>query len=70
MSRRLQIRVAPDGSITAETLGYTGQECLDAIGVLEDLLDATTTSSRFTAGYTAGDTVLTSENDDELHTHS
>jgi hypothetical protein len=46
--------VAADGTVTAETRGVHGPGCLDYIAVLEDLLDATTVSSAFTADYTRG----------------
>lgn len=45
------VRVAPDGTISAGTVGMKGPKCLDYIAVLEDLLDATTASSAFTAEY-------------------
>ncbi|GIF63514.1 hypothetical protein Ais01nite_15490 [Asanoa ishikariensis] len=54
--------VAPDGTVTAETHGIHGTDCLDYIAVLEDLLDATTVSSAHTADYTrARATVETTE---------
>ena len=45
------VTVAPDGAVTAETRGIKGKACLDYIAVLEDLLEATTTSSAFTEEY-------------------
>lgn len=51
-SKQLLIQVRPDGTVHAETLGMTGEECLDYIAVLEDLLDAETTASSYTAAYT------------------
>lgn len=53
MSARKQLRVsvARDGTVAAETLGFAGPECLDQIAVLEDLLDALSVSSSFTADY-------------------
>lgn len=49
MQKQLIVTLRPDGSVAAETLGMTGDECLDYISALEDLLDATTTSSSYTA---------------------
>ena len=40
------VRVAPDGTISAETTGIKGAKCLDYINLLEDLLDAQTTKQR------------------------
>lgn len=45
------VRVAPDGTIAAETKGIKGSRCLDYINVLEGLLDAQTTNSAFTPEY-------------------
>lgn len=52
MQRRLQINVDSDGNIKAETLGIHGPKCLDYVAVLEDLLDAQSVESKFTADYT------------------
>ena len=49
--RALKVSVAPDGTITAETIGFTGSTCLSQIGALEDLLQATTVRSAFTDEY-------------------
>ena len=48
---RIVVRVTPDGTISAETMGVKGPKCLDYVAILEDLLEATTTSSAFTAEY-------------------
>ena len=53
--------VAPDGTVTAETIGFTGSACLSQIGVLEDLLEATTVRSAFTDEYFAAQTQTRSE---------
>lgn len=49
--QQVVVRVAADGTIRAETLGIKGPRCMDYIAVLEDLLDAQTTASAFTADY-------------------
>ncbi|ALU39030.1 hypothetical protein AS188_03895 [Kocuria flava] len=49
--RQIVLRVDPDGAITAETRGMLGPSCLESIAVLEDLLEATTVHSTFTADY-------------------
>jgi hypothetical protein len=48
---QIVVRVAPDGTVSAGTVGIKGAKCLDYVAVLEDLLEATTTSSAFTAEY-------------------
>lgn len=51
--KRIAVRVAPDGTVTAETIGFKGAACLDSVGLLEDLLEATAVDSRFTRDYDA-----------------
>lgn len=48
---RIVVTVAGDGTVSAETVGVTGPACLDYIEVLEDLLDARTVHSAYTAEY-------------------
>lgn len=47
--RRIVVTVSPDGTVSAETLGILGEECLDYVALLEDLLDARTVESAYTA---------------------
>ncbi|GAB3618205.1 hypothetical protein GCM10027416_27620 [Okibacterium endophyticum] len=49
--KKLIIQVRPDGSVHAETVGMYGEECLDYIVALEDLLDAEASESSFTEAY-------------------
>lgn len=51
--RRIAVTINPDGSIEAETLGITGETCLEYLPLLEDLLAAETVESAFTADYRA-----------------
>ena len=53
---QIVVRIGPDGAVTAETRNVTGAACLDYVGLLEDLLDATTVDSSYTADYTADHT--------------
>jgi hypothetical protein len=59
MSRRIAVTINRDGSIKAETLGITGKTCLDYVPLLEELLEAETVQSEFTAGYQAVDQHVT-----------
>ncbi|GAA3232366.1 DUF2997 domain-containing protein [Dactylosporangium siamense] len=52
MNPRIIVTVAADGQISAKTEGLLGEACLDYIAVLEDLLDARTVDSAYTADYT------------------
>lgn len=51
MSKRIQLRVYPDGRIEAEVQGVPGKKCTDYIAVLEELLEAETIESAFTPEY-------------------
>jgi hypothetical protein len=51
-SEQIVVTVHPDGSVTATTRNVVGARCLDYITVLEDMLEAETTSSHYTADYT------------------
>jgi len=62
--KQLVIKVRPDGTVNAETLNMKGQECLDYIAVLEDLLDAQTVTSSYTEDYTAIESSVTGETTD------
>jgi hypothetical protein len=65
------VRIASDGAIHAETKGLKGAKCLDAIRLLEDLLEAQTVTSSFTSEYeeVPAGTHGAIEVDDELRQH-
>jgi hypothetical protein len=48
---RLVVTIGVNGSVTAETQDVLGARCLDYISILEDLLEAETVASRYTADY-------------------
>ncbi len=50
-SKRIQLRVYPDGRIEAVVQGVKGKTCTDYIAVLEELLEAETVESAFTPEY-------------------
>jgi hypothetical protein len=51
MTRRLTVRIRPDGSIEAETHGMKGPECLSYIETLERLTEAETVDSWYTSEF-------------------
>ncbi len=63
---QIHLRIMQDGTVTAETRNVTGAKCLEYISLLEDLLDADTTASAYTADYLRTDTESTTEVPDEL----
>jgi hypothetical protein len=62
----LHVRVAADGTVSAETHNVTGAKCLDYIGLLENLLGANTVQSSYTADYYRTTTAEPTEARDEL----
>lgn len=57
MSKRIQLRVYPDGRIEAVVQGVKGKKCTDYIAVLEELLQAETVESAYTSEYYEPDEV-------------
>ncbi len=49
----LVVTVGVDGVVTAETKGAKGASCLPYIDLLENLLEATTTDSRYTDDFSS-----------------
>ncbi|WP_324642440.1 DUF2997 domain-containing protein [Pseudarthrobacter sp. LT1] len=70
-NEQLVVRISPDGAIFAETKGMKGPKCLEAIGLLEDLLEAQTVTSSYTKEYdeVPASTHNAIEVDDELRQH-
>ena len=57
MTKRLQIRIFPDGTIQAASQGISGKACTEYIRVLEEMLEAEAVESHYTPEYYAGDEV-------------
>lgn len=70
-TEQIVVRIARDGAIHAETIGLKGPTCLEAIGLLEELLEAQTVASNFTSEYdeVPAGTQETTEVHDELRQH-
>lgn len=51
MTKRINIRIFPDGQIQAEIKGIKGKKCTDYIGILETLLRSETVDSDLSAEY-------------------
>jgi Protein of unknown function (DUF2997) len=49
--RQILVRVAADGTVTATTRGIPGQDCLECIPLLEDVLESAVVSSSYTADF-------------------
>lgn len=51
MSEAFTVRIFPDGTVQAEVHGARGKRCTDYIAILEELLEAETADSAYTAEY-------------------
>lgn len=51
MSKKLKIKLLPNGEIQMETIGIKGKKCLDYIEVLKKLVDAKITDTQFSQEY-------------------
>lgn len=51
MSEAFTVRIFPDGTVQAEVHGAKGKRCTDYIAILEELLEAETIDSAYTAEY-------------------
>ncbi|GAA2716529.1 MULTISPECIES: DUF2997 domain-containing protein [Actinoplanes] len=49
---RIVVTVNGDGQVSAETLDILGEDCLDYIAVLEDLIGGQVRDSSYTADFT------------------
>ena len=66
MAKQLLIKIKKDGTVLAETLGLHGQECLDYVALLEDMLEATVSDSTYTADFHAAATETTTDDGQQL----
>ena len=46
--KTIEIRIAPDGSISAQTQGFVGKSCMNAIPLLQAFCDGIIVQSGFT----------------------
>ena len=51
MSKKLKIKLLPNGEIQMETIGIKGKKCLDYIEVLKKLVDAKITDTQLSQEY-------------------
>ncbi|GMB09376.1 DUF2997 family protein [Thermolongibacillus altinsuensis] len=63
-SKKIRIQIFPDGQIKADVLGVKGKKCTDYISILEELLEAETIDSEYTAEYYETEQL---EIDQEIH---
>ena len=66
MSKKMKIKLLPNGEIQMETLGVKGKKCLDYIEVLKKLVDVKIADTKFTQEYYETETEITSSEKNEL----
>ena len=66
VGKTVEIRLSPDGSVTAETHGMTGKSCLAYMALLEELMQASVVDSEFTKDFYAQETVVDEEGLDTI----
>ena len=59
MSKKLKIRLLPNGEIQMETVGVKGKECLDYIKLLQKLVDVKITKTELKDEYYETDAEIT-----------
>lgn len=65
MSKKIQLRIFPDGRVQAEVQGIKGKACTDYIGILEEVLNAEVYESSYTPEYYENQEVWLSQQIDE-----
>lgn len=59
--KQIKLQIFPDGQVKAEVVGFRGKKCADYISVLEQLLDAETIDSEWTAEYHLEESLLATD---------
>lgn len=66
MKKQVQVRIFPDGRIEAEVDGVKGRKCADYIKVLEEIMQAKTDKIEYKADYYEPDSIVMSEQNQNL----
>lgn len=66
MSKKMKIKLSPNGQIEMETLGIKGEKCLDYVEILKKLVDVKILDTKLSKEYYEVDTELSSSNKNEL----
>lgn len=59
-NEKIIVKIKANGEIQVETLGMKGESCLDIIDIMENLLQAETIDSSYTAEYYEQENVINS----------
>ncbi|MBQ4114486.1 DUF2997 domain-containing protein [bacterium] len=66
MTKKMKIKLLPNGEIQMETQGVKGKKCLDYIEVLKKLVDVNITDTKFTNEYYETETYTTESEQNEV----
>ncbi len=66
MSKKLKIKLLPNGEIQMETVGIKGKKCLDYIKVLKSLVDANVSETQLSQEYYETDSEVTNTQNTEI----
>lgn len=66
MTKKMKIKLLPNGEIQMETIGVKGKKCLDYIEILKKLVDIKVLDTKLTQEYYETDSEITSQENNEL----
>ena len=66
MSKKMKIKLLPNGEIQMETIGVKGKKCLDYIEVLKKLVDVKILDTQLTQEYYETDAEISTSESNEL----
>ena len=66
MSKKMKIKLLPNGEIQMETIGVKGKKCLDYIEVLKKLVDVKILDTQLTQEYYESEIELSTNENNEL----
>lgn len=68
MTKKLQIKLLPNGEIHMETHGVKGKKCLDYIELLKKLVDVKIQDTQLTHEYYETESTVSTDNSTEIRT--
>lgn len=66
MSKKLKIKLLPNGEIQMETVGIKGKKCLDYINVLKKLVNVNVSETQLSQEYYETDSEVTNTQNTEI----
>ena len=66
MSKKMKIKLLPNGEIQMETIGIKGKKCLDYVEVLKKLVDVKIEKTQLTQEYYETETEIQNSENNEL----